>query len=290
VELRHLRTFRVVARTLNLTKAAAELHYAQSSVTEQIQALEAQLDTQLFDRSGRRIRLTPSGERLIAYADQVLALVEEAKAAMEVDPGEPVGEIVIGALETLCVQRVPALFTSYRTRWPQVRISVREGGRGELYSAVQRGEMDACFTFGAPPADPMLASETLAYDRLMVIAPPGHPFAARTEIRIDDLHGVGFLATPQGCGFRSMLDDVVPGPVIEAEVGSLAALSNCVASGMGCGLVPELATRDRDVAAIPLQGMASPVTLTWLRRQENKASLTALRTTARDIFAARQAS
>src|SRR6266540_1953324 len=63
VELRHLRTFRVVARTLNLTKAAAELHYAQSSVTEQIQALEAQLDTQLFDRSGRRIRLTPSGER-----------------------------------------------------------------------------------------------------------------------------------------------------------------------------------------------------------------------------------
>ncbi len=290
MELRHLRTFRVVARTLNLTKAAAELHYAQSSVTEQIQALEAQLDTQLLDRSGRRIRLTPSGERLVGYADQVLTLVEEAKAAMEVDPGEPVGEIVVGALETLCVQRVPALFASYRTRWPQVRISVREGGCGELYGAVQRGEMDACLTFGAPPTDPMLASETLAHDRLMVIAPPGHPLAAKTKIRVEDLHGVGFLATAPGCGFRAMLDDVAPGSVIEAEVGSLAALSNCVASGLGFGLVPELATRDRDVAAIPLQGMESPVTMTWLRRQENKASLTALRTTARDIFATQQAS
>ncbi len=204
MELRHLRTFRVVARTLNLTKAAAELHYAQSSVTEQIQALEAQLDTQLFDRSGRRIRLTPSGERLITYADRVLALVEEAKAAMEVDPGEPVGEIVVGALETLCIQRVPALFTSYRARWPQVRISVREGGRGELYGAVRRGEMDACLTFGAPPADPTLASEILAHlaghgiaghaDLVAPAGEQGQPDRA-ADGRTGHLRGAGSLLT-----------------------------------------------------------------------------------------------
>ncbi|MFD9704355.1 LysR family transcriptional regulator [Lentzea sp. NPDC059081] len=300
MELRHLRTFRAVARTLNLTKAAAELHYAQSSVTEQIQTLEAELGTLLFDRTRRKLSLTPAGERLVGYADQVLVLVEEAKAAVEDDLVEPSGPLVIGALETLCSHRVPELFADYRGRWPKVRISLKEGGRGELYSAVQRGEMDVCFTFGDAPDDPELTSETLATDQLMIITPPGHPLAALTEVRVRDLDGVGFLATPPGCGFRAMLDQSLlnagpQGPVIDAEVGSLAALCRCVTSGVGCGLVPEIAARDHaargDVAAIPLQGSNSrtTVTMTWLRRQENKPSVAALLATARGVFASRAA-
>lgn len=296
MELRHLRTFRVVARTLNLTKAAGELHYAQSSVTEQIQSLEAELGTRLFDRSKRQLSLTAAGERLVGYADRVLVLVEEARAAVDDDPDEPSGALVIGALETLCAHRVPALFADYRARWPQVRVSLKEGGRGELYGAVQRGEMDVCFTFGDPPDDPALTSETLATDRLMIITPPGHRLAALTEATVGDLSEVGFLATPPGCGFRAMLDQVLRnagprGPVIDAEVGSLAALCQCVTSGLGCGLVPEIAARDHvargDVVAIPLQGPGSltTVTMTWLRRQENKPSVAALLATARAVFA-----
>ncbi|MFJ5992219.1 LysR family transcriptional regulator [Lentzea sp. NPDC092896] len=296
MELRHLRTFRVVARTLNLTKAAGELHYAQSSVTEQIQALEAELGTQLFDRAKRRLSLTPAGERLVGYADQVLVLVEEARAAVEDDPAEPSGALVIGALETLCAHRVPALFAGYRARWPQVRISLKEGGRGELYGAVQRGEMDVCFTFGDPPDDPELTSETLATDQLMIIAPPAHPLATLTAVGVHDLDGVGFLATPTGCGFRAMLEQALlsaapNGPFIDAEVGSLAALCKCVTSGLGCGLVPEIAAADHvargDVVAIPLQGANSrtTVTMTWLRRQENKPSVAALLASAREVYA-----
>jgi DNA-binding transcriptional LysR family regulator len=283
MELRHLRTFRVVARTLNFTHAAAELHYAQSSVTQQIQALEAELGSPLFDRTSRK--LTAAGERLVGYADQVLELVEEAKAAVDEERGEPEGELTIGALETLCTHWVPPILGAYRTRWPRVRISVQEGGRGELYRGVRESEMDVCFTFGAPPDDPAFAGRTLGEVPLVVIVPPGHPLADMEEIRPDDLRGVGFLATPKGCGFREMLDRL-DGPVVETEVGSLAALARCVAAGLGCGIVPALVDHPGAVA-VPLAGQTTDVTLTWRRRDERKPSVAALLATAYALRPAR---
>ncbi len=274
MELRHLRTFRVVARTLNFTRAAAELHYAQSSVTEQIQALEAELGSTLFDRATRK--LTAAGERLIGYADQVLELVEEAKAAVDEERGEPEGELTIGALETLCTHWVPPILGAYRAKWPRVRLTVKEAGRGELYRGVRESEMDVCFTFGAPPGD--FASEKLGEVPLVVIVPPGHSLASKEEVKSEDLRGVGFLATPKGCGFREMLDRL-DGPVVETEVGSLAALSRCVAAGMGCGIVPALVDHPGAVA-VPLAGQTTDVTMTWRRLDESKPSVAALLTTA----------
>lgn len=278
MELRHLRTFRVVARTLNFTRAAGELHYAQSSVTEQIQALEAELGAKLFER-GRRLRLTAAGERLVGYADQVLDLVEEAKAAVDDERGEPDGELVIGALETLCTHWVPPVLGAYRTRWPRVRLSVREGGRGELYQGLRGSEMDVCFTFGPAPDD--LASEKLGEAPLVVLVQPGHALAGKGEARAEDLKGVGFLATPKGCGFREMLDRL-DGPVVETEVGSLAALGRCVAAGMGCGLVPAMVDHPGAVA-VPLAGETTDVTLSWRRRDERKPSVAALLATAQAL-------
>ncbi|MCR6484101.1 LysR family transcriptional regulator [Amycolatopsis sp. OK19-0408] len=278
MELRHLRTFRVVARTLNFTHAAAELHYAQSSVTEQIQALEAELGAKLFDRA-RRLRLTAAGTRLITYADQVLDLVEEAKAAVDEERGEPDGELTIGALETLCTHWVPPVLGAYRAKWPRVRLTVKEGGRGELYHAVRSSEMDVCFTFGAAPDD--LASRKLGEVPLVVIVPTGHPLAGNTMVKPDQLRGVGFLATPKGCGFREMLDRL-DGPVVETEVGSLAALGRCVAAGMGCGIVPAMVDHPGAVA-VPLDGETADVTLTWRRRDERTPNVAALLATAQAL-------
>lgn len=272
MELRHLRTFRVVARTLNLTHAAAELHYAQSSVSEQLQALEAELGAQLFDRTNRT--LTAAGKRLSGYADQVLELVEEARAAVDDERGEPDGELTIGALETLCAHWVPGILSAYRTRWPGVRLTLKEGGRGELYHGVRESEMDVCFTFGDAPDDPTFASRKIGEVPLVVLVPPGNPLASKEKAVPEDLRGVGFLATPKGCGFREMLDRL-DGPVIDTEVGSLAALGRCVAAGMGCGIVPALVDHPGAVA-VPLDGETTDVTMTWRRRDEHKPGIAAL--------------
>jgi DNA-binding transcriptional LysR family regulator len=295
MELRHLRAFRVVARTLSFTRAATELHYAQSTVTEQVQMLEAELETQLFDRRGRKLELTPAGERLVGYADRVLVLLEEARSAVRDDPDEPSGELTVGALETLCAYRLPSVLSRYRERWPKVRVSVREGNRGQLYGAVRNGEMDVSLTFGNPPADEALGRRSLGFDQLMVVTPPDHRLADHDVVRMMDLPGEPFLATEKGCGFREMYDRAVTGlgprgPIVVAEVTSLAALCSCVASGMGCALLPAIAINGHvsrgEVAAVPLGDTDSvtAVTMTWLRRWERKPALAAFLDTAEAVF------
>ena len=177
MELRHLRAFREVARTLNFTRAAETLHYAQSSVTEQIQALESELGVPLFSRVGRRLTLTSAGERLVAYADNVLTLVAEARLVVEDSAEQPAGELTVGALETLSATALPGLLSLYRAKFPQVKVVVRQEHRGELYACVRRGDIDACFTFGATPVNAELRSETLAQERLVVAVPAGHRLA-----------------------------------------------------------------------------------------------------------------
>src|SRR5438046_264194 len=108
MELRQLETFRVVATQLSFTRAAATLDYAQSSVTAQIQSLELELGVRLFDRLGRRVALTDAGERLLEYAERLLSLADEARAALA-DGAEPAGTLTIGAPETVMTYRLPSV-------------------------------------------------------------------------------------------------------------------------------------------------------------------------------------
>jgi DNA-binding transcriptional LysR family regulator len=284
-----------VARTLNFTRAAAELNYAQSSVTEQIQALENELADKLFDRTKRKLSLTPAGERLVEYADQILLLVWEARTAVEDEAQQFGGQLTVGGLETLCAHRLPAVLARYRRLYPRVQVTLRERGRGQLYEWVRRGEIDVALTFGQAPQDKLLASEPLATDRLMVVVPIDHRLASYAEVVGQDLRGESFLATPQECGFREMLDTLIhtlgpDAPAIDTQVASLAALCQCVSAGMGCALRPEIAgagpAARGEVAAVPLTGSASQtrVTMTWVRRAELRASVPAFLATAREAF------
>ncbi|MFD8600346.1 LysR family transcriptional regulator [Kitasatospora sp. NPDC059646] len=296
MELRHLRTFHTVARTLNFTRAAAELNYAQSSVTEQVQALEAELGAKLFDRGRRRLALTPAGERLVEYAGRMLLLAQEARTAVEEEDGLPGGRLVVGGLETLCAHRLPAVLAPLRRAYPRIRVTARQGNRGELYDWVRRGEADVVLTFGRPPRDERTVSETLAAERLMVVAPNGHRLAGYPQLGGPELRGEPFLATPPGCGFREMLDGLIDSlgpdaPVIDTELAGIAALRQCAAAGLGCALLPELAVADAasrgELAAVPVLGdrARTTVTMTWLRNAELRPAVTAFLTTARTAFA-----
>ncbi|MFD0316270.1 LysR family transcriptional regulator substrate-binding protein [Streptomyces flavalbus] len=151
-------------------------------------------------------------------------------------------------------------------------------------------------TFGPPPRDERLTSEALTTDRLMVVTPVGHRLASYDEVDGADLRGGPFLATPESCGFREMLDGLIASlgadaPVIDAELASMAALCQCAAAGMGCALLPETAAAGPaargEVAAVPLTGPTphTDVTMTWLRGAERRPSVSAFLTTARAHFA-----
>src|SRR5690554_2116977 len=102
---------------MSFTRAAELMGYAQSSVTAQVRSLEDELGIKLFERLGRSITLTREGERLLLYAEKILKLAAEAKEAVS-DSSSMKGTLSIGAVESLCVYRLPNLLQEYRKRCP----------------------------------------------------------------------------------------------------------------------------------------------------------------------------
>lgn len=139
MQFRHLKTFAAVASTLNFTRAAEQVHLAQSSVTEQIQALETELGTPLFDRSRRKLSLTGAGRRLLEYAEDILTLVDEARSAVADAAGLAAGSVAIGGLETICASRLPPLLAEFSRAHPSIALQLKVATSGELRNAVRCG-------------------------------------------------------------------------------------------------------------------------------------------------------
>lgn len=296
MQLRQLSTFRTVADTLNVTHAAERLNYAQSSVTQQIQSLEHDLGVRLFERSNRGLRLTSAGRRLVDYAERMLSLAEEARAAV-CETRSPGGELVVGALETLCAYRLPSLLTRFREECPDVRIVLRPGTREQSRSGVREGTLDLCFTFGPRPDSPDLESMALLPEPVVVVAPRGHPLTRLDIVTNTDLNGIDFLVTEPGCSYRLMFEEALgcgpgPRPRIAAEFASIGALRACVSSGMGCALLPrmavttELANKTIDLVAWQGPGHEVPIHASWRSAGEQAPGLQTFLDVTRSLFGA----
>jgi DNA-binding transcriptional LysR family regulator len=111
-----LRVFRAVARHLNFRIAAEELLLTQSAVTQQIKALESEMDVPLFDRAGGRVSLTPAGAALLPFADRLAALAEEAREAVAAATGASAGRLALGASQTIGQYLLPKLIAGFLRR------------------------------------------------------------------------------------------------------------------------------------------------------------------------------
>ncbi|MBQ1092251.1 LysR family transcriptional regulator [Streptomyces sp. B93] len=240
MELRLLVTFEKVATVLSFTRAAAELKYAQSSVTSQIRALESSLGTELFDRLGSRIRLTEAGERLLPYARQILELAEEARTAVS-SAGEPEGTLTVGTMESLTNHRLPPLLELFHHRYPKVRLSFRTTIGDETRQALHQGTYDLGFLMEAETGHPGLETEVLGPEPLALVAAPDHPLTGRPLTTVD-LLPVSLLATEPGCAYRDLFERELTAlaPVTFMEFGTIEATKRAAATGLGVALLPEV--------------------------------------------------
>jgi DNA-binding transcriptional LysR family regulator len=241
MELRLLVTFEKVATVLSFTQAAAELKYAQSSVTSQIRALESSLGTELFDRLGSRIRLTEAGERLLPYARQIIELSEEARAAV-VGAEEPSGTLTVGTMESLTSYRLPPLLEFFHHRYPQVRLFLRTTIGDESRQALRQGTYDLSFLMEAETEHPGLETEVLAVEPLALVAAPGQAAVGR-ELTTADLVRQPLLGPEPGCAYRDLFERELTslgGPVQFMEFGTIEATKRAVAAGLGIALLPEV--------------------------------------------------
>ena len=197
MEHKQLRTIRTVARTLSFTRAASELGYVQSNVTAHVKALERELGVPLFHRLGRTVVLTDAGRILLRYAERLLDLEEEARAAVAGD-SEPAGTLVVGASPSLSAYRLPRLLRSFGSRFSCVRLSFRPTPHAELEGRVADGSLDVAFLLERPVRSASLRAEALAEEPLLVLAPPDHPLAGSPWVDPADLRGKQILLTEPG--------------------------------------------------------------------------------------------
>lgn len=260
-----LKTFLAVAHSRNITRAATEVHLAQSSVSDQIQLLESELGTHLFTRARTGLELTPAGEVFQQYAEEILALMDEARLAMDLAAGKPSRRLAIGALETIAAARVPQWLTTFQASHPGVAVQLKVAGSGELLRLLESGAIDIALCFDKGERDARLAQRSLSTEALVLVAAPGAQAARH------------YVATEVGCIYRHLLDQSfadagLARPQLAAEVDSIRAITRLVAAGAGLALLPRLAVADELAAGTlaelpwpgPTQATVSLVAL-WRR-------------------------
>lgn len=237
----------MVAALLSFQRAAQALNYAQSTVSAQVRALEEELGVPLFERLGRAILLTEAGERLVPYAEKLLALAEETRA--EVASGLPAqGLLTIRVPETLAIYRLPAVLAWFRRRWPGVGLSFITCAHDSLAADLAKGVTDLAFLLAESIVAPDLEAQALAFEPLVLVASPGHPLAALPVCPLAALEDQDLLLTRTDCSYRKLLqqalaqEGVRPGAIL--ELNSIEAIKRCLAAGLGLSLLPRVAVRD----------------------------------------------
>ena len=262
MELRHLRYFVAVAEELHFTRAAERLHIGQPPLSQQIQALEAELGVLLFQRNKRSVALTDAGRHLLGRARQVLAeaggLGEEVR---RVARGE-VGELRIGYTSSLPLTSIlRELIADHRRRFPQVTLRLREMYTNAQFEALHRGELDVGFVrFNDPAGPPGIRLQVLRRDPLRLIVPEEHRFAGRQSVSIAECRDEDFVAYPVsiGAGLVGLLMRLCARagfvPRVTQEAGEALTLIGLVAAGFGVTVLPAPleAVRAEGVRYIPL--------------------------------------
>ncbi|MEM7695318.1 MAG: LysR family transcriptional regulator [Pseudomonadota bacterium] len=144
LDISALRSFATIADTGGVTRAAARLNLTQSAVSMQLKRLELAFDTRLFDREGKTMMLTASGEHLLHYARRMLALNDEAWARMTEDAFE--GSITLGAPHDVVYPHVPQILRRFAREYPRVRIQLQSSYTHKLKEEFARGEIDVILT------------------------------------------------------------------------------------------------------------------------------------------------
>ena len=287
-ELRQLRYFVAVAEERNLTRAAARLHIAQQSLSQQIRTLEAQLGVTLFERSTRGVELTDVGAVLLREARPVLARAERAMEAVRRAARGEQGELRVGFLSTVANYFMPPVVRAFRERHPGVNLHTEDLTIAALVSGLRDGALDAGLT--RPPLVDDLATEIVLREPVAAVLPEGHPLADRAELTLADLADEPWVLTPRASWppwHRQYDEDFARAgyrPRVVQRGTTPQGLLALVAAGVGVTrlTLSSRSLRDGGVTFVPLADDETFVVLAW-RPDAPTPALPALREVVREV-------
>ncbi len=242
-----LETFLKVMEARNFTAAANLLGYAQSTVTTQIKQLEEELGCLLFERLGKKVVLTPEGERLSAYAEKMMQL--EREIMLEVpEKREPAGVIRLGVSESLCYHGLPQVLLEFKKKFPLTDIRLSFIMHDTFPGLLKNGALDLAYSLNPAMEYPDLEILHEKPETLGFYASPNYALARKEKISEKDLAQVPLLLTSHSCSFRRMLLEDLAGasvtPQIALETSSKEILKEFAVNELGIAFMPDMVIRN----------------------------------------------
>jgi len=297
VELRHFAALEAVGRTRSFGRAARELGYTQSAVSQQIARLERAVGQKLVERPGgpRPVDLTDAGRLLLRHADAVVAQLDAARADMAAFAEGAAGPLRLGIYQSVGARILPGLLRRFKQDWPRVEVSVREEtDDSDLLRFLEHGELDLTFADLPLPAGPFTSEEVLN-DPYVLLVQTGSELAGRESAPpFRELAGMPIVTWRHVGEPETYLRGRVPDLNIVFRSDDNGTLVGLVAEGLGVAVVPQLVVNPRNPAyvALPFGNRIPPrrLAIVWHRDRYRSAAADAFIELARAISGSSSAS
>ena len=238
----HLRLFQATARLGQVGRAAEVLHVSQPAISKQLGELERALGVSLFDRVGRRLRLTPAGEIVQAYTDQIFGLTEDLHRALDDLKGLRRGRLVLGSSTTVGEYLLPRAMGRFRQEHPHVELILEIANTEQILDRVLRHGYDLGFV-GTKVQQAGIEVEPFLPDEVVVIAAPNHLLASMRRVPPALLNNQPVIVREQGSATRATGEAEATRLGIRLAItmalGSNDAIKEAVAAGLGLGLISQ---------------------------------------------------
>ncbi|TCJ16165.1 LysR family transcriptional regulator [Rubrobacter taiwanensis] len=238
--LRQIEGFLAVARLGNLSRAAEELFLTQPTLTARLKALEQELGEELFVRTGRGMRLTDAGRVFLPYAERAVASLREGRERIEALREAQSGRLTVAASPGVSTYALPQLLESFVEAHPGVEVSVRTGHSEEVLEMVLREEVQ--LGLGRAMRHPDIQSLPLYEDELVLVVSPGHPFAERGEVTLEEVGREHLILFDRTSSYYDLTRAMFRTAGVSAprvmELDNIEAAKRMVERGLGVSLLP----------------------------------------------------
>ncbi|PBJ10183.1 LysR substrate-binding domain-containing protein [Flavobacterium sp. ACN6] len=208
MELRQLKYFVRAAELLNFTQAAEDLYITQSTLSHQIKELETSLNVLLFDRIGRRVKLTESGEIMLEYARRTIRQAEEGKQVLMDLNNLKTGKIIIGSTYGL-VNLLLQSATEFNEEFPDIQIQIVLGSTSDLMQKIRSYEIDCMLSFMPSSDDNQLDVIPLFSANLSLIVHKSHPLSTLKKITFQKIAALPLVLPSESYSIRNFLDETL---------------------------------------------------------------------------------
>jgi DNA-binding transcriptional LysR family regulator len=257
MDVRDLEVFLAMVKHLNFSHAGEEIHLSQPSVSIRIHRLEEELQVRLFEQIGKKVLLSEAGRLLEPHARRILAAFEDSRRTIEEYRGLEQGSLRIGASTTPGMYVVPRIIARFMHLHPKIAVHLVIKNTRQIEEAIINNEFDLGFVGGHLAGDEI---ETVPWriDELVLIVPPGHPLAHRTDIKPSDLAKETFINREQGSATRAVVEKHLQLPGVSTErsleLGNPEAVKLAVRDGLGVSFVSKFAVE----AELKAKALSSP--------------------------------